>query len=251
MVRLSVNVNKVATLRNSRGGNYPDLISISEMVLAAGAHGITVHPREDERHIRKQDVFDLKEFLDFYNAKNGKKIEYNLEGEPSLRFLDLVLKAKPDQATLVPVTPGEITSDHGFDLKQNKEELIHYIQKIQNSGIRVSIFMETDLENLKFVKSTRAERVEFYTGPYAEAFDRSPEKGRQVFETYRKAAEFLQKEGIGINAGHDLDRFNLPLFSTLPGLEEVSIGHRLMSYALEVGITSSVKEYLKALSPSL
>lgn len=250
MVRLSVNVNKVATLRNSRGGNHPDLLAISELILEAGAHGITVHPREDQRHIRTEDVFDLKSFLESYNRRKEKRIEYNIEGEPSPRFLDLVLRANPDQATLVPVTPGEITSDHGFDLSRDGEELSKYIQKIKNAGIRVSIFMETDLKNLGLVKETGADRVEFYTGPYAQAYDSSPEEGKRSFDSFRKAAEFLQKEKIGINAGHDLDQFNLPLFSALPGLEEVSIGHRLMSYALEVGITSSVKEYLKALSPN-
>lgn len=247
MVHLSVNVNKIATLRNSRGGNHPDLIYLSKLILEAGAHGITVHPREDQRHIKRKDVFDLREFLTLYNRDKKKKIEYNMEGEPSPRFLDLVLEAKPDQATLVPVTPGEITSDHGFDLKKDLLELKTYIQKIQKAGIRVSIFMETDLENLKLVKDTGADRVEFYTGPYAHAFDQSPQEGKVVFESFRKAAEFLQSEKIGINAGHDLDHFNLPLFSTLPGLEEVSIGHRLMSYALEVGLETSVKEYLKVL----
>ncbi|EIE03466.1 pyridoxine 5'-phosphate synthase [Leptospira licerasiae] len=248
MVHLSVNVNKIATLRNSRGGNHPDLIHLSKLILDSGAHGITVHPREDERHIKKKDVFDLREFLALYNADKKKKIEYNIEGEPSPRFLDLVLEAKPDQATLVPVTPGEITSDHGFDLKKDSSELKTYIKKIQNAGIRVSIFMETDLENLKLVKDTGADRVEFYTGPYAHAFDHSPEEGKLIFGSFRKAAEFLQTQKIGINAGHDLDHFNLPLFSGLPGLEEVSIGHRLMSYALEIGLEAAVKEYLKALT---
>ncbi|TGL64106.1 pyridoxine 5'-phosphate synthase [Leptospira sarikeiensis] len=248
MVHLSVNVNKIATLRNSRGGNHPDLLYISKLILEAGAHGITVHPREDERHIKKKDVFDLKEFLLRYNKEKGLKIEYNMEGEPSSRFLDLVLSAKPDQATLVPVTPGEITSDHGFDLKKDSKELASYIRKIQDAGIRVSIFMETDLENLKLVKNTGADRVEFYTGPYAHAFDQSPEKGKNAFESFQKAAELLVSEKIGINAGHDLDHFNLPLFSRLPGLQEVSIGHRLMSYALEIGIEKAVKEYLKALN---
>ncbi|TGJ98235.1 pyridoxine 5'-phosphate synthase [Leptospira langatensis] len=248
MIHLSVNVNKVATLRNSRGGNHPDLLAISELILKAGAHGITVHPREDERHIKKQDVFDLKVFLQKYNEKNKTRIEYNIEGEPSARFLDLVLEAKPDQATLVPVTPGEITSDHGFDLKKEKTSLTEYIKKIQAAGIRVSIFMETDPENLQLVRSTGADRVEFYTGPYAHAFDESPEKGKKIFETFRLAAEFLEKEKIGINAGHDLDQYNLPLFASLPGLQEVSIGHRLMSYALEVGIQKAVEVYLQAIS---
>ncbi|PJZ68048.1 pyridoxine 5'-phosphate synthase [Leptospira perolatii] len=248
MVHLSVNVNKVATLRNSRGGNHPDLVHISRLVLDAGAHGITVHPREDERHIKRSDVFALKKFIQEYNAKTGRKIEYNMEGEPSQRFLDLVLEAKPDQATLVPVTPGEITSDHGFNLSKDSAGLIPILQTLKSAGIRTSIFMETELKNLELVQNTGADRVEFYTGPYAHAFDQSTDQGKISFLSFKKAAEALLSTGVGINAGHDLDHFNLPLFSQLPGLQEVSIGHRLMSYALEIGISSAVSEYLKALS---
>lgn len=250
MIHLSVNINKIATLRNSRGGNHPDLLHFAKLVLEAGAHGITVHPREDERHIRKSDVFALKNFLQEYDVSGSTKVEYNIEGEPSPRFLDLVLEAGPDQVTLVPVTPGEITSDHGFNLKTEGESLLPYIKAFRKAGIRVSLFVETDLENLKYVQSTEAHRVEFYTGPYAEAYDSSPEKGKKSFELYKVAAESLSGKGIGINAGHDLDQFNLSVFSKLPGLQEVSIGHRLISYALEVGIKDSIRAYLKALSPN-
>ncbi|WP_040911182.1 pyridoxine 5'-phosphate synthase [Leptospira broomii] len=250
MTKLSVNVNKVATLRNSRGGNHPDILHISRLILDAGAEGITVHPREDERHIRKSDVFLLKNFLISYNQSKNRKIEYNIEGEPSPRFLDLVLEAKPDQVTLVPVTPGEITSDHGFDLRKDGDLLRTYIRKFHDAEIRVSLFVETNLENLKYVFETGADRVEFYTGPFAMAFDSSREEGEKSFQVYRSAAETLLATGIGINAGHDLDQFNLLLFSKLPGLLEVSIGHRLISYALEVGITESVRAYLRALSPN-
>ncbi|TGL77779.1 pyridoxine 5'-phosphate synthase [Leptospira yasudae] len=247
--KLSVNINKIATLRNSRGGNIPNLLYFAELVLNAGAQGITVHPREDERHIRKDDVFALKEFIDSYNRKNKTKIEYNIEGEPSPRYLDLVLKTRPDQATLVPVTPGEITSDHGFDFRKDLEIVQEYSKILKKEGIRTSLFVETDLENLKLAHLSGADRVEFYTGPFAEEFDRSPADGKKSFENrYVPAAEEILRQKMEINAGHDLDHLNLVLFSKLPGLLEVSIGHRLISRALEIGIDRSVKDYLQALS---
>ncbi|MGJ4751384.1 pyridoxine 5'-phosphate synthase [Leptospira kmetyi] len=247
-IKLSVNINKVATLRNSRGGNIPDLLYFADLVLKAGAQGITVHPREDERHIRKDDVFALKEFIDSYNRKNQTEIEYNIEGEPSPRFLDLVLKTKPDQATLVPVTPGEITSDHGFDFEKDMDVLQEYSKILKKENIRVALFVETDLKNLKLASRSGADRVEFYTGPFAEEFDRSPSAGKECFENrFVPAAQEILGQKMGINAGHDLDHWNLKVFSKLPGLQEVSIGHRLISRALETGIDRSVKEYLQAL----
>ncbi|PJZ58096.1 pyridoxine 5'-phosphate synthase [Leptospira barantonii] len=248
-IKLSVNINKIATLRNSRGGNIPDLLYFADLVLRAGAQGITVHPREDERHIRKDDVFALKEFIDSYNKKNQTKIEYNIEGEPSPRFLDLVLKTKPNQATLVPVTPGEITSDHGFDFENDMDVLQEYSKILKKEKIRVSLFVETDLENLKLAARSGADRVEFYTGPFAEEFDRSPSSGKECFENqFVPAAQEILNQKMEINAGHDLDHLNLRIFSKLPGLQEVSIGHRLISRALEFGIDRSVKDYLQALS---
>ncbi|WP_036042977.1 pyridoxine 5'-phosphate synthase [Leptospira alstonii] len=248
-VKLSVNINKIATLRNSRGGNIPNLLYFANLVLQAGAQGITVHPREDERHIRKDDVFSLKEFIDAYNQRNKTKIEYNIEGEPSPRFLNLLLDTKPDQATLVPVTPGEITSDHGFDFEKDMEILQEYSKILKKEKIRVSLFVETDLENLKSASFSGADRVEFYTGPFAQEFDRSPEEGKKSFESlYVPAAKIILDQKMEINAGHDLDHENLKVFSRLPGLQEVSIGHRLISRALETGIDRSVKDYLQALS---
>ncbi|WP_243401803.1 pyridoxine 5'-phosphate synthase, partial [Leptospira ellisii] len=247
--KLSVNINKIATVRNSRGGNLPDLVRFAELVLEAGAHGITVHPREDERHIRKDDVFVLKDLIDSYNRRHKTSAEYNIEGEPSPRYLDLVLAAKPDQATLVPVTPGEITSDHGFDFEKDLDIVQEYSKILKKERIRSSLFVETDLENLKLVSATGADRVEFYTGPFAEKFDISPEEGRAIFVSeYVPAAEEVLRQKLEINAGHDLDQNNLRVFAGLPGLSEVSIGHRLISYALEVGIAQSVREYLRALS---
>ncbi|HMV77987.1 MAG TPA: pyridoxine 5'-phosphate synthase [Leptospiraceae bacterium] len=246
MTKLSVNVNKIATLRNSRGGNIPDLMEYSKIIMDAGVHGITVHPREDERHIRRTDVFHLKKLIKEYNGINNSKIEYNIEGEPSQRFRDLVLEAAPDQVTLVPVTPGEITSDHGFQLKTEGEFLSEYISIFKKQGIRVSIFMETDAENIRLAKNTGTDRIELYTGPFAENYSEGKEK--ESFEAYRTAAEAALSSGLGINAGHDLDTENLKLFRKLPGLLEVSIGHRLMSRALLTGLKTAVREYLEILS---
>ncbi len=254
MTQLSVNVNKIATLRNSRGGSIPNVIQISEIILNAGAYGLTIHPREDERHITKQDVFEIREFLVTYNEnllkKGIPKKEFNIEGEPSARFLDLVLAAKPDQATLVPVKPGEITSDHGFDLNDKTvfQTLKSMIGRFHEAGIRVSLFMETDFEQYSLVKELEADRIELYTGPFASAYESSKEEGLSSFKEYEIAATEANKLGLGVNAGHDLDTNNLKLFAKLPYLTEVSIGHRLVSQSLMDGMEKTIKEYLKVLS---
>ncbi|TGK50789.1 pyridoxine 5'-phosphate synthase [Leptospira kanakyensis] len=254
MTQLSVNVNKIATLRNSRGGSIPSVILISGIILDAGAYGITIHPREDERHITKQDVFEIQNFLKSYNEKkikNGSpKKEFNIEGEPSDRFLNLVLAAKPDQATLVPVKPGEITSDHGFDLKNKTvfQTLKPMVERLNKEGIRVSLFMETDFEQYPLVKELGADRIELYTGPFAHAYDKSPEDGAKSFQSYELAAKEAHKLGLGVNAGHDLDTNNLKLFAQLPHLAEVSIGHRLVSQSLVDGMEKTIGDYLKVLS---
>ncbi|MDX1961401.1 MAG: pyridoxine 5'-phosphate synthase [Leptospiraceae bacterium] len=245
MVNLSVNINKIATLRNSRGGNIPDLLYLSRIILDAGAAGLTVHPRSDERHITRNDVFDVKRFIDNYNEETKKKIEYNIEGEPSERFLDIVLKAKPTQATLVPVSPGEITSDHGFHLEKDLPMLQRIIPVLKKEGIRVAIFMETNIENLQLLQETKADRVELYTGPFAKSF--SYGYFERSFEEYHHAAIIILDKGLGLNAGHDLDTENLRIFKHLHGLQEVSIGHRLMSRSLEIGLSATVKEYLEVL----
>ncbi|NUM42280.1 MAG: pyridoxine 5'-phosphate synthase, partial [Leptospiraceae bacterium] len=216
----------------------------------SGAYGITVHPREDERHIKKTDVSELKNFLNTYNQKISQKKEFNIEGEPSKRFLDIIFENLPDQATLVPVHPGEITSDHGFDLQKDSKFLSPIIQKIKEKNIRVSLFVEAGAENLNIAKDIGADRIELYTGPFAFQFEKSVEKGKEAFILFEKTAMEAMKLGLGINAGHDLDHKNLMVFRNLSGLEEVSIGHRLISYALHVGIENSVKAYLKALSLS-
>lgn len=241
-----MNVNKIATLRNSRGGDIPNLIEMTKIILKAGAHGITVHPREDERHIKRRDVFELKEFLNHYNRVNNKNIEYNIEGEPSSRFEKLVLEAKPTQVTLVPVTPGEITSDHGFVFPRDLELVIPYIKVFQEAGIRVSLFVEREISTLQEIEKTKTNRIEFYTGPFADAFSKGI--GEESFLEYKKAAEFIHEKGIEINAGHDLDIENLKIFRRLPYLKEVSIGHRLISQALEIGLEATVKLYLQTLA---
>lgn len=246
MIALSVNVNKIATLRNSRGGDIPNLLQYTKVIMDSGAHGITVHPRSDERHITRKDTSDLKKFIADYNKEYSKKIEYNIEGAPDARFMDIILENRPEQATLVPVLVGEITSDHGFDLKREGDMLFPMIQKIKSAGVRVSLFLETDVENMHYAKQIQADRIEFYTGPFAESFEAG--KGGESFLLYEKAALAAAKLGLEINAGHDLDEKNLGIFKNLSGLKEVSIGHRLMSYALLHGMENAVKVYLKALS---
>ncbi|BDA80149.1 pyridoxine 5'-phosphate synthase [Leptospira kobayashii] len=250
MAQLSVNVNKIATLRNSRGGDIPNVVHFSELILNAGAHGITVHPRKDQRHITTEDVFSLQIFLSKYNRNASFHREFNIEGEPSERFVKLVLEAKPDQATLVPVRPGEITSDHGFNLKDKSEvdRLAPIIDKFHREKIRVSLFMDTDSSQYKTAKEIGADRIEFYTGPFAHAYDQSEEAGKVYYKEYENAAEVAFKLGLGINAGHDLDTNNLKLFSHLPHLAEVSIGHRLVAQSLVDGMEKTVKSYLKILS---
>ncbi|MDF3819531.1 pyridoxine 5'-phosphate synthase [Leptospira sp. 96542] len=253
MAHLSVNVNKIATLRNSRGGNIPDLLQISGMILDSGADGITIHPREDERHITKEDVFALSDFLKNYNHTKKTNKEFNIEGEPSQRFLDIVLAVKPNQVTLVPVTPGEITSDHGFALKDPsvRSSLEPIIQKIKAENMRVSLFMETDMSSYSIAKEIGADRIELYTGPFAHVYDESEELGKKIFLDFIHAAEAASKLGLGVNAGHDLDTNNLKVFSKLPHLMEVSIGHRLVSQSLVDGIEKTIKQYLKILSPNV
>ena len=249
-IQLSVNVNKIATLRNSRGGNIPNILKFCKLALDLGAIGITVHPREDERHITKKDVLIIKNFIQNYNLQNNTSKEYNIEGEISNRFLEIILEAQPTQVTLVPVVPNEITSHQGFNLNQDEKELNKFIYSIKNSiNSRVSIFVETDLDNLSYLKNIITDRVEFYTGPFAFAYDeRKDIKIQESLQKYTKAAYLVSEMGLGINAGHDLDLDNLQLFKKLPNLLEVSIGHRLISYSLEVGFTRAIQDYLQILS---
>ena len=246
MISLSVNVNKIATLRNSRGGDIPNLIQYTEIVMNSGVQGITVHPRSDERHITKKDVYDLKDCIDQFNLKNKNKIEYNIEGAPEKRFQELVLDIKPDQATLVPVKEGEITSDHGFDLKKEDKYLFQIIESFQKENIRVSLFLEPLVDQIPLAKKYGANRIEFYTGPFAVEFKNG--RGEKSFEKYKEAALVAIKTGLEINAGHDLDEENLLIFKNLPSLKEVSIGHRLISSSLLYGLENTIKKYLAVLT---
>lgn len=241
MVQLSVNVNKIATLRNSRGGAVPSLIEGVDTILAAGCRGITVHPREDQRHITPDDVRAIAARL----APERGSVEFNIEGDPRDDFIALVLDTKPEQCTLVPVLPNEITSQAGWSEANQTEALKTAIPALKEAGIRVSLFVEALPEPIKWARSLGADRVELYTEPYARAHERG--EGEAEFKRYRDAAALAHEIGLGINAGHDLDLENLLLFRTLPHLDEVSIGHALISRALFVGLDRVVREYLAVL----
>jgi pyridoxine 5-phosphate synthase len=244
MIRLSVNVNKVATLRNSRGGRLPSVLDAVGACLAAGAAGITVHPRADRRHITPEDVRDIARALE----SRRPAIEYNIEGDPRPDLLELVLDVRPDQCTLVPVAQGEITSQAGWTGGRGTERLPEAIEALQSGGIRVSLFVDARPDAIRFAASIGADRVELYTEPFARAFERGAHEARRSLAVYAEAAGIARSLGLGVNAGHDLDLHNLVLFRDLPRLDEVSIGHALMSRALFVGLESVVREYLAVLA---
>lgn len=241
--RLSVNVNKVATLRNSRGGQAPSVIEAVRVCVDAGAPGITVHPRADERHIRRQDVFEIAEEL----APLKGRVEFNIEGDPRPDLVELVLAVKPDQCTLVPVVPGEITSQAGWSSSTPVAELSQLVARMQAAGVRVSVFVDPESEPIRWAGSLGADRVELYTEPFARAFERGAGSAAASYDTYAAAAVLAHDLGLGINAGHDLDLRNLTVFRRLPHLDEVSIGHALIAHALYVGLRASVKDYVAAL----
>lgn len=238
MTRLSVNINKVATLRNARGGNVPNVLQVAKDCERFGAEGITVHPRPDERHIRYQDVIDLSSAL---------TTEFNVEGYPNQKFMDLVLKVKPAQVTLVPDPPGVLTSNAGWDVLNNAEFLNPILDQLRSAGIRSSIFMETDLEQIEAAANEiEVDRIELYTGPYAEHYAKDPAK---AIAAYEAAASKANQFGLGINAGHDLDLNNLKYFrENISGLLEVSIGHALISDALYYGLENTIQLYLRKLN---
>lgn len=241
--RLSVNVNKVATLRNSRGGREPVVLEAVRVCIDAGAPGITVHPRADARHITRRDVYDIAREL----APLAGTIELNIEGDPRPDLVALVLDVKPDQCTLVPVKPGEITSEAGWSVDAPHDELGRIVSDLRRAGIRVSLFVEADVAAVEWAATMGADRVELYTEPFARAFERGPAAADASFARYAAASVHAQSRGLGVNAGHDLDLRNLTLFRTLPHLAEVSIGHALISRALYVGLRQAVREYLAAL----
>jgi pyridoxine 5-phosphate synthase len=238
--KLSVNVNKVATLRNSRGGSEPDVLEAVSTCIKAGAPGITVHPRADARHIRTADVYAIAELL-----KSSPEVEYNIEGDPRPDLLELVLKVRPTQCTLVPVQPGEVTSQAGWPPDTPVDELAAIVSSIKKLDVRVSIFIDPVPEAVKWAAAVGGDRIELYTEPFARAFEAG--RGDASLKTYSDAAVLAHMLGLGINAGHDLDLKNLPLFRRLPHLQEVSIGHALVSHALYVGLERSVRDYLDAL----
>ncbi|MDQ3070315.1 MAG: pyridoxine 5'-phosphate synthase [Acidobacteriota bacterium] len=241
--RLSVNVNKIATIRNARGGRVPGVVDAVRACLDAGAPGITVHPRADERHITRQDVRDIAAFL----APHRGRVEFNIEGDPRAELMELVLEVQPDQCTLVPVVPGEITSQAGWPASTSPERLTAIIKRLQMDRIRVSMFVDPDESAIRWARRLGADRIELYTEPYARDFAAGPAQRSAAFSAYAASAELAHGLGMGINAGHDLDLENLPLFRTLPHLDEVSIGHALVSRAIFVGLDRAVRDYLAVL----
>jgi pyridoxine 5-phosphate synthase len=236
-VKLSVNINKIATIRNARGGNTPDLIKAAIDIERFGAQGITVHPRPDERHIRYADVHELKKIV---------KTEFNIEGNPmEKKFVDLVLEVRPHQVTLVPDSEGQLTSDHGWDTIKNKDYLREIISEFKKAGIRTSIFVDPNIKMVEGAKETGTDRIELYTEEYARLYST---KKDQVIKPFSEAAAVAKKLGLGINAGHDLSLENLKFFKeNIPGLLEVSIGHALISDALYFGLENTVQMYLREL----
>lgn len=251
MIALSVNLNKIALIRNSRDTTNPDIPLHAQMCIDAGADGITVHPRPDQRHIRVQDCYDLAAMLD---------VEFNIEGNPMTGprkseranigdypgFMALVKEIRPTQCTLVPDGDGQLTSDHGFDLKRDGERVAPLVQELQALGIRTSLFMDPDPEQIRLAAQTGTDRIELYTETYARAFA-SGAGVDEVFGQFVRAAEVAAEEGLGINAGHDLDLQNLPRFASIGGLLEVSIGHHLTVDAIRMGLAPTVAAYQRAL----
>lgn len=240
---LSVNINKIATLRNARGGNLPDLIRVAKDCERFGAEGITVHPRPDERHIRYQDVFDLKPVV---------TTEFNIEGYPSERFMDLVLQVKPDQCTLVPDPPDAVTSNTGWDTIGNQAFLQGIIARLKRAGIRVSVFLDADPGLVQAAKSSGADRIELYTGPYAAHFSEISTdinyRKTHFTDTYVKTAKAATGAGLGLNAGHDLNLDNLRFLKTaIPEIKEASIGHALICDALYFGLENTIQLYKREL----
>jgi pyridoxine 5-phosphate synthase len=244
VIKLSVNVNKVATVRNSRGGRIPSVSEAVRVCLDASVPGITVHPRADARHITAADVREVAAML----APLKGKVEFNIEGDPRPDLLALVHEVRPDQCTLVPVKPGEITSQAGWSPDTPRDAIERTTRDLKADGIRVSLFVDPLLAPIKWAAEVGADRVELYTEPYARAFEQGDEQARASFGEYVEAASYAYTLGLGINAGHDLDLDNLVIFRRLPNLAEVSIGHALISHALFVGLGQAVREYLDVLN---
>ena len=247
-IDLSVNLNKIALIRNSRPGNYPNVVEHGKACLDFGAHGLTVHPRPDQRHIRPHDVYEIAQLVHLY-----PQAEFNIEGNPFAEpvgnypgLLALVEQARPHQCTLVPDNNAQATSDHGFDLTVDGVRLEAMIWQLKHLGTRISLFMDPDLEQIKLAKQVGADRIELYTGPFASAFNGN--QGDASFKQFVAAAELAHKLGLGVNAGHDLNLHNMQLFRTLPHLQEVSIGHALTVESMQFGLEHTIRSYLQICS---
>ncbi|CAA6806974.1 MAG: Pyridoxine 5'-phosphate synthase (EC [uncultured Thiotrichaceae bacterium] len=237
MTMLSVNLNKIALLRNSRGRDFPNVVEFANKMMALGVKGITVHPRQDERHITMQDAYDLGDLL-----SGNAEVEYNIEGYPSEDFMALVTKIKPTQCTLVPDSPDQLTSDHGWDLEKEGAFVKRICERLNAEGIRSALFMDPSPAQIKLVPASGAKRIELYTEEYAATYD-APEH-EAVFQRYRESAQVAQSLGIDLNAGHDLDLTNLAKFLTIPDILEVSIGHVLTIECIEYGMKDVIRRYL-------
>ena len=237
MIKLSVNINKVATIRNSRGGNLPDVKQVAQDCESFGAQGITVHPRPDERHIRFADIYDIKPLI---------RTELNIEGYPDAHFTDFILKIRPTQVTLVPDTPESLTSDKGWEVEKHFNLLSELVELFQSKNIRTSLFVDTDTENIEWAARTGTDRIELYTGPYAANY---PIEKETAIAPYIRAAEHAKQLGLGVNAGHDLSLVNLEYFASgIPSIDEVSIGHALICDALYHGLQTTIALYKACLT---
>ena len=261
-INLSVNLNKIALIRNSRPGNNPNLIDYVKKIIGLGANGITVHPRPDQRHIRPEDCQEISSLIKniLLAEPTKKKVEFNIEGNPFASsfpktrpdfsdypgFINILESYKPDQATLVPDNNQQLTSDHGFDLSGDTSNLEAVISDIKKIGCRVSLFMDTDIDQISKAKEIGADRIEIYTGPFAEAFDIN--NFDSIFEKHCVASEHAKRIGLGVNAGHDLNLKNLLVYRNLPFLEEVSIGHALTIDSLNYGLDETIKKYIEVLN---
>lgn len=238
MTVLSVNVNKIALLRNSRGRDYPNLLDFSELILDLGVKGLTVHPRPDERHVTQADVYALSDYL-----AERPDVEFNIEGYPSQTFLDMVCEVKPDQCTLVPDEPGQLTSDHGWDVVRHSAQLNDVIAQLREAGIRSSLFLDPEPVLVETVSAIGCDCIELYTEAYANDFGTS--RHDSTLMRYSETAATAQAQGIGVNAGHDLDLKNLADFLQIPDILEVSIGHALVVESLLQGIPAVIRQYLE------
>lgn len=237
MTQLSVNINKIALLRNSRGRDFPNVINFAQKFIDLGVHGITVHPRQDERHITVKDAYELSDFLQEF-----PQVEYNIEGYPSQEFMKIIRDTKPDQCTLVPDGVNQVTSDHGWDLKHHCKKIGNLACELADYGVRSAVFLDPDCDQVKRVATTGVDRIELYTEEYASHYATSQQKS--TYKKYQQAALLAQSLGLGVNAGHDLDSNNLAEFLNIENILEVSIGHVLTVECIERGMSSVIKKYL-------